>query len=418
MKKKIWIINHYATTMFDDRGGRHYWFAKYLLSSGYEPIIICANTYHNSEKTIEIPKGKYGIKETDNIPFVFVKTITARGNGLKRVLNMFMFYRNLLKVSRKIIKQYGKPDIIHASSQHPFAMYAGIKISKRYNIPCICEIRDLWPEVIFTIRKTLEKKIIGKLMLKGEYWIYKKADALIFLKEGEINYIKDRCWDKESDGHIDLNKVYYINNGVNLEEFELQKKAMKLDDEDLLSKDFKIIYTGAIRPVNDVEKLVNTAYYLRTHNDLKFLIYGDGFLSDNLKKKAESMNLNNIVFKGIVNKQYVPYILSKSSVNILNYSQNQYNWTRGNSSNKLFEYMASGKPVMSTVKMGYSIIKKHDCGIEIEDASPKQIADEILKLKNASQEEYERMCLNAINGAKEYDFRNLTRKLIEVIEGL
>jgi len=31
---------------------------------------------------------------------------------------------------------------------------------------------------------------------------------------------------------------------------------------------------------------------------------------------------------------------------MLNYSDKKYNWTRGNSSNKLFEYLASGKPVV------------------------------------------------------------------------
>ncbi len=84
----------------------------------------------------------------------------------------------------------------------------------------------------------------------------------------------------------------------------------------------------------------------------------------NWLRRVENENLDNVKMKGFVNKKYIPYILSKSSVNILNYSQTQYNWSRGNSSNKLFEYMASGKPMISTVKMGYSIIEKYKCGIE------------------------------------------------------
>lgn len=31
MKKKIWLWNHYATDMYINRGGRHYWFAKNLI---------------------------------------------------------------------------------------------------------------------------------------------------------------------------------------------------------------------------------------------------------------------------------------------------------------------------------------------------------------------------------------------------
>src|SRR5690625_3388040 len=120
--------------------------------------------------------------------------------------------------------------------------------------------------------------------------------------------------------------------------------------------------------------------------------------------------------KGFVDKQFIPNILSKSSVNILNYSQNQYNWTRGNSSNKLFEYMASGKPVISTVKMGYSIIEKYECGIEIDNASGKDLANAILDIKTMSYEKYKEFGRNAKAGVADFDVKVLTNKLIEVIE--
>ena len=103
---------------------------------------------------------------------------------------------------------------------------------------------------------------------------------------------------------------------------------------------------------------------------------------------------------------------------MLNYSQNQYNWTRGNSSNKLFEYMASGKPIISTVHMGYSIIKKYDCGVELDEDTPQALAEQIIYFHDMSNEERERIGQNARNGAKNFDFSVLTGKLIEVIESV
>ena len=50
MKKNVWIMNHYAGSMFFDKGGRHYNFAKYLRRSGYEPVIFCANSMHGKQK--------------------------------------------------------------------------------------------------------------------------------------------------------------------------------------------------------------------------------------------------------------------------------------------------------------------------------------------------------------------------------
>ncbi len=54
------------------------------------------------------------------------------------------------------------------------------------------------------------------MLYKGEKWIYKKADALIFTVEGGPKYLRDKEWDKESGGSIDLKRVFYINNGIDL----------------------------------------------------------------------------------------------------------------------------------------------------------------------------------------------------------
>src|SRR5699024_2696538 len=119
--------------------------------------------------------------------------------------------------------------------------------------------------------------------------------------------------------------------------------------------------------------------------------------------------------KGRVEKKYIPFILSRSSINLLNYSQKQYNWKRGNSSNKLFEYLASGKPILSTVKMGYSFIEKYNCGIELNSPSPEELAKNIVEIKNMSKESYTKLSYNAKNAAKNFDFEKLTSDLENVL---
>ncbi|NLZ95045.1 MAG: glycosyltransferase family 4 protein, partial [Bacteroidales bacterium] len=216
MKKKIWLWNHYATDMYKNKGGRHYWFAENLIKEGYDSTVFCANTYHNKSEFIDTGKKKYVIDILNGIPFVFVKTTTALGNGLDRVKNIGLFYWNLRSVAKAYAKEHGKPDVIIASSVHPLTMVAGIQIAKKMNVPCICEIRDLWPEAIFSFNKAKENSILGKVLVIGEHWIYKKADALIFTKEGDTDYIKEKKWDTVQGGDINLDKAHYINNGVDV----------------------------------------------------------------------------------------------------------------------------------------------------------------------------------------------------------
>ena len=416
--KSIWIINHYATNMAKNKNGRHYNFAKLLQEKGYDVKVIAASTFHNSKDSFTIPeKSRFIVDQSSGVPFIFIKTPQYSSNGFDRIKNMYKFYRNLIRSSKTLVKEHGNPDIIYASSPHPLTLIAGNKLSKKYNAKSICEVRDLWPEAIFAFSKLKEKSLIGRLLLNREKWIYKKADALIFTKEGDTDYIKERRWDKNSGGSINLEKAHYINNGVDLASFKAFSKTNKVSDVDLENNAFNAVYVGAIRPVNNLEKLVSAAEHL-DDSSIQILIYGDGSEREILEKLVKEKGLTNIQFKGRVDKNNIPYILKHSSLNLLNYSQNEYNWTRGNSSNKLFEYMASAKPILATIKMGYSIIDKYQCGYEIHDATGKEIADKITSIKNLPNHELEKLGNNAYEGAKDFDFLKLTEQLENVIHSV
>jgi glycosyltransferase involved in cell wall biosynthesis len=378
--------------------------------------IFAASYQHYSDIDLITDGSGYSVNNDYEMPFVFVKTPSSKMGGISRIKNMLAFYRNLFKACRLYKGTNGSPDIIIASSPQPLAMVAGIQIAKRYGIPCICEVRDLWPEAIFNASGIKEKSPIGKLLVAGEHWIYRHADALIFTKEGDTDYLKERNWAKTQGGDIDLNKCYYINNGVELHSYYKQIENYTLDDIDLSGECFRVVYAGAIRKVNNVGNILDAAKLLHDFPDISFLIYGDGNEAEALKQRIIDEEITNIKIKGFVERKYIPYILSRSSVNLLNYSQTDYNWTRGNSSNKLFEYMASGKPVISTVKMGYSIIDRYDCGIELEEHTPNALADAILKIKKMPAKRYDELCNNAKNGAKDFDYQCLSEKLLHIIE--
>ncbi|WP_078431936.1 glycosyltransferase family 4 protein [Metabacillus halosaccharovorans] len=418
MKKNIWIWNHYATNMYRDKAGRHFWFAKNLIKHGYKPTIFSASTIHNSKDSINTNNEKYICETVENIPFVFVNTPGYMGNGKKRINNMLAFYRNLYPVAKRYAEINGKPDAILASSVHPLTLVAGIKIAKKFNIPCICEIRDLWPETIVAYDSLKKDSLLTKILYSGEKWIYKRADKIIFTMEGGKDYIKEKGWDIESGGPINVNKVYHINNGVDLDEFNYNKDNNTLHDIDLNNENcFKVIYAGSIRKANNVKKIVEVAEFIdkKGYENIKFLIYGDGTEKEELEKYSYNRNLNNIKFKGFVEKNKIPYILSKSNLNILHFEQNTIK-RYGASLNKMFEYFASSKPILSDCEFGYDLIKKHKCGVVLDNADVEQFANAIVEFSKMTKSEYDAYCKNANQVAKEYDFKVLTEKLIDIIE--
>lgn len=417
--KNIWIFHHYATPPTMNGFTRPYNFGINMDSEYYKTTIFTASYLHFSDINLINDSTPYIIDNSSGIPFVFVNTPSSSRGTLARINNMLKYYINLFKVARKYSENENeKPDIIIASSPHPLAMIAGVKIAKKFNIPCICEIRDLWPETIFAFGKSKENSILGRLLIAGEHWIYKKADALIFLKEGDTDYLKERKWTLQQGGDIDLEKCYYINNGVDIEMFNNQTNNFVLEDNELTDNKFNVVYTGAIRPINNVGNILDAARILKEYEDIQFLIYGDGNQLQILKERVINERLTNVKMKGYVDKKFMPYVLSKSSVNILNYSQTKYNWSRGNSSNKLFEYMASGKPIISTVKMGYCPLDKYKCGLSLEKDTPEELARAIINIYKMPKEKYDEMSKNAKDGAKDFDYKILTEKLLEVVESL
>lgn len=419
MKKNIWIMNHYAGDMLFDRGGRHYNFAKYLRRAGYAPVIFCANSKHGkAERYFETDVlWEERIAEEIDTPFVFVRARTYTGNGKQRVLNMIDFYRNVKKAAKEYAAQHGKPDVIYASSVHPLTLVAGLQLAKQFGVKCVCEVRDLWPESLVVLSERLAKHtLFVRLLYRGERWIYRKADTLIFTFEGDYDYITERGWDKD----IPRSKVHYINNGVDLEQFDRNREDFRIDDPELNDPStFKVVYTGAIRLANGVGMILDCAECLKDQPDIRFLIYGSGEDLESLREQKAARRLDNVSIKGQVGKQYIPYVLSRGDLNLLNYLPSAIRLFRfGSSQNKKFEYLASGRPLLENTKTAYDVVEQYHCGVceQIEDG--KSYAEAVLRMKSLTPEAYQSYCANARRAAEDYDFKRLTDKLMAVIENI
>ncbi len=414
MKKNIWILNHYAGNMYFDKGGRHYWFAKNLNEMGYEAVIFVANSKHGTnEKWIESDKGWIEQKaEEINTPFVFVKVTTYADGEKGRLRNMTDYFINVKKAAKEYAEIHGKPDVILASSVHPLTLVAGIQLAKYFHVKCYSEIRDLWPEEIIAYSdRWTENSILMKILFQGEKWIYKKSDGVIFLQEGAYDYIKKQGWEKA----IPESKTYYINNGVDVGMFDKNAKECSFDDKDLYNKDFtKVVYTGSVRHVNNLGKIVDVAKNMMDTN-VRFLIWGAGDQVDILSKRCKDEGIKNIAFKGKVDKKYVPGIISKSDINMIHWEMSG-DLDYGPSFNKMFEYLAAGRPIFSTLQTPYSIIGKNKCGVSSEDNTVGGIEKALRNMISLSNEVLDNMGEQARATAYQFDFSELTKKLIEIIE--
>lgn len=403
----IWLINHYAVPPKYYPLARPTNFAKYLMAMGHTVTIFAASTVHNSTMNLITDGVPWREEVADGVHYVYIRCMDYLGNGLKRIYNICEFAWKLPGVCRK----FPRPDAIVATSMPPTSCAMGIHLARKYGCRGMAEIADLWPESIVAYGITGPRNPAVLALRRLEKWIYEKADDVVFTCEGGYDYIVEQGW----EGKIPRAKVHYINNGVDLAAFEENRARYAVQDPDLEDPSvFKVVYTGSIRQVNHLGLLLDAAKEV-TDPRVKFLIWGDGDQRAALEQRVRDEGISNVVFKGKVEKKYIPGIVSRADLNLAHNAPSPL-FRFGISFNKLFDYLAAGKPVLCDFPCSYNPAIQCGAGISVDAPSPGKIAAAVESMSRLPQETYQQYCSAARAAAEKYDFRVLTQKLLAVIQ--
>lgn len=410
MKQKIiWLVNQYAVPV--QKRTRQIVLSQHLEKQGYRVYILCGSKIHGTDDNLIRDKHAYKKIKFDGARFIVIRISDYRSQ-IKRVLVSVQFQKRIWELRN----QLPKPDVIVSDFAGLFGNVF-LKWKKKYGTRVIYDVLDLWPEDFLDVGFLKKDSILAKILFNMEHRAYREADNLIFSMDGGRDYVKEKGWDTGSGGDVELNKIGALNNGVDLETVDRNREEFVVRDTDLESKKFKAVYLGSIRRANNVDLIVEAAKILQQQGieNIIILVYGDGDYRESLENKAIRLKLSNIMFKGKLDVEYAPYVLSHCDLNLFNF-MNVPICRFGLSPNKLFMYFASGRPVLSMVRPRYELVESRECGI-VTDNSPQAVAEEIVRFSRMDKEKYEKYCKNCRLVAEEYDYRNLVEVLISQIEG-
>ena len=136
-----------------------------------------------------------------------------------------------------------------------------------------------------------------------------------------------------------------------------------------------------------------------------------------MRNKLKEEGLDNIVFKGYVEKKYIAGIAKRADL-FIGTGNSVVSSRYGMSFNKLFDYLAAGKPIILPFTVAYSIVEGTGAGVELSNPSGNELADAVIRFSKMPKEEYKRYCENARNAAAMYDYRNLSKKIDRIIKSL
>lgn len=401
---RVWIVNYY--TCPNCSNPRYEQLAKYFVANGWDCVTFYANYEGNSDGPL------YERQEYNGYKYIHVTVPSYVGNGVARMNSIFKFawiiYRH--------VNEFERPDVILHNVHTPFD-YPVIRAAKKVGAKYIAEAWDAWPDVFAHLGLISRNNPILKFFYYLERLIYQKADQVVFTFAGGIQHIKRKRWDIEQGGKIDLKKVHYINNGVDLEQFDKDRDAYPRSDADINdSKTIKVVYMGSINRANHVHTLIDAAKLLQDMPMYRFFIYGDGADREELEQRVKDEGINNVVFK----EKRIPlcevaWVVSQADVNIMNY-QKGFGYM-GVSSGKMFQYLAAGRPIVCNVEIAYDdIITENHLGVAENIYDAKAFAQAIRSVAEQPRASYDAMCKRVRNVASRFDYKILASEEIKVIK--
>lgn len=403
---RVWIVNYYTGNPDKISNPRYTQFAHYFMQAGYEVTTFNAN-YKGYESTPLFERKQYG-----EFDYVHVRASHYVGNGLKRMYSIWKFAQTI----KKHAKEFERPDVILHNVHAPFD-YPIVKAAKKVKAKYISEVWDLWPDNFANFGMVSRKNPMMKVFYRIERWIYEHADQLVFTIPGALTYLMCKGWTTEKGGKIDMARVHYINNGIDLEQFDHDRDAYPRVDEDINCKDcFKVVYLGTINYANHVQTLIDAAALLQGDKNFQFFIYGNGAHREQLEQYVVANHIKNVHFK----EKHIPlaecaWVVSQATVNVMTYEKG-FGYM-GVSSGKMFQYLAAGKPIVCNIKIAYDdVITDNNLGIARDIETPEDFAQAIRMLAEQPKANYEGMCERVRKVAERFDYKKLAAEEIKVIE--
>ena len=422
MKNKIniWTMSQFASTPDIPGMQRTYQFAKAFADSGYN-VTFWRSSYNHWGKIETINNGSpYVIDKDGSLKIVRIRTgFLYKKNDYRRFLNMLSFASSLLTCSKGC---HPAPDVVIGAYPSPFAALAAYKIAKRNSAKFILEIGDLWPQV-WIERKAFSKfhPFIVVLKLIEKYLHNRTHDYV-----SSLPYVNDYLKERNLKNYT----FTWIPNGINIDSFNdsdndnTSDKIVRdiLDDmvRERQKRNLNIIYVGGIGVGNRVDCIVQAARILRDRGESRFFftIVGDGHSKNDIIKYVSDNKLDNVKIWPPIVRKTVPQVLKNADIGILCLHNNPI-YRYGVNLNKLYDYMATGLPVVFSANVRNNLVEQYNAGITVPPSDPEAIASALLKLLSMTAEErlYMGKCGYAAI-AEDYDIRKLSKKYLELIESL
>ncbi len=377
------IINQYALPSGVPGITRHGDLGAELARRGHR-VTILASRFHYL--TREGNDERQPIEARDGVEFRWLNTGTYARNDRRRTRSIVAFTLGAIVAGWRM----PKPDVIVASSPHLLAGFTGIVLSRRFGVPLVFEVRDLWPSALVDLGALRR----GSMLHRGLVWLerlcYRAAKQIITVPPHADRRVREVGGDPTRCVHIPNATTPELATDVDGElSGSLSAVLSEVGNRKLL------IYAGAQGISNDLSTLIRALATLRRQDPsasdrIAALLIGDGSEHDNLVEQAARLGDHQVYFHPPIDKAAVRPLFKHADALLVSFADAEV-YDYGLSPNKLFDYMAAGRPVLLASRLTDTPVDEADAGRRYEPGSADSLATALSALLSLTEAERDAM---------------------------
>lgn len=303
------------------------------------------------------------------------------------------------KTTDYIKKHHNEINFVYNDGWHLFGTILVAKACRKYGIPYMVPIQDIYPECLFTNRRysAIIKACINGVLFPIDKYYQKHAACVRTISEEMRDYLSETR-------RVPKDNYLVVNNWQNDADF--------LKDYPCRENDGKIIYAyvGSINEHANVDLMIKAFADAAIPNS-EFRIYGGGNKKDECVQLVQQLGLNNVTFD-FVSREQIAYVQSQVDVLLLALPTGNGNLCLPS---KLTSYMLSGKPVLASVDEESStkrILSSSGAGYAVKPDSLESFIDGFKYFAELSKEKLNDMGVSSLHYAKEHLTREINLKLV------
>ncbi|KNE28288.1 glycosyltransferase family 4 protein [Achromobacter spanius] len=377
----IWYVHPYAGGPGVGRYSRPYYLARQWLQAGARATVFTPSFHH----LLDTPQMA-GTRDIAGVAYEFVPARPYQGNGAGRLAHMAAFSLKMRLHVDKYARLHGRPDMIIASSPHPYVFLATHAVARKFGARSVFEVRDLWPLSLTELAGVSPTHPLVRFTGWVERYAHRHADTVVSLLPCTLEHMTATGLAPE--------RWRYIPNGVHTDEVVHTASAeahptVKLARQWRETGRSVVVYAGALGRPNHVDSLVQAIARLRDQGDEKVaaIIVGRGELQETLRVTIAERNLGDrVALFEQMPKQAVLTLLAHADIGYISLRPEPL-FRFGVSPNKLWDYMLARLPVLFALQAGNDPVHEAQCGVSVDPGEVGAIADGLRALSTLSEPE-------------------------------